>query len=206
MNDYFALLEEPRRPWLEPEALQAKFLAFSAARHPDRVPRVSDAETQAANRRFAELNAAYRCLREPKDRLAHLLALERGQKPGGVERVPAEMMDLFLRVGELCRGADAFLAESAGIDSPLLKVERFKRSLEWVDELQPLWQKLKSRQEQLDAELKTMNAAWESAPPTGQADRAGRLPLDALEEVYRTLSYLTRWIAQVHERIVQLSL
>jgi hypothetical protein len=37
MQDAFALLNEPRRPWLEAEALKQKFLALSSAVHPDRV-------------------------------------------------------------------------------------------------------------------------------------------------------------------------
>src|SRR6266496_3437326 len=116
MNDCFALLEEPRRPWLDLEALKAKFLGLASGVHPDHFHNASDAAELA--RRYAELNGAYQCLREPKDRLAHLLELERGCKPGGVERVPAEVMDLFMRVGELCRGTDAFQAERAGIHSP----------------------------------------------------------------------------------------
>ena len=37
MADYFALLDEPRRPWLDPEELKAKFHALTATVHPDRV-------------------------------------------------------------------------------------------------------------------------------------------------------------------------
>ena len=35
MTDYFNLLSEPRRPWLNPEALKQKFLNLSAEVHPD---------------------------------------------------------------------------------------------------------------------------------------------------------------------------
>ena len=80
MADYFALLDEPRRPWLDPEILKDKFHALAATVHPDRVHRASEPEKQEANQRYAELNAAYRCLREPTKRLRHLLELERGKK------------------------------------------------------------------------------------------------------------------------------
>ena len=78
MTDFFALLDEPRRPWLESELLKQKFLALSATVHPDRVHNLGDAERAAAQERYTELNAAYNCLREPKDRLHHLLQLELG--------------------------------------------------------------------------------------------------------------------------------
>ena len=55
MTDYFFLLDEPRRPWLEPEAVRAKFLFLSAATHPDRVHAGGAAATGPAADRFASL-------------------------------------------------------------------------------------------------------------------------------------------------------
>ena len=74
MTDYFSLFNEPRRPWLDAEKLKARFLTLSAECHPDRA--VTAAEREAATARFTELNAAHNCLREPRERLQHLLALE----------------------------------------------------------------------------------------------------------------------------------
>ncbi|MBI4326204.1 MAG: hypothetical protein HY674_13215 [Chloroflexi bacterium] len=107
--DYFALLSEPRHPWVDPERLKAKFLALLAAAHPDRVRRGGEAEKAAAEERAAELNAAYNCLREPKDRLQHLLELEGCGKPAVVEGGPAAVTDLFFEVGQACRAVDVFL-------------------------------------------------------------------------------------------------
>src|SRR5688572_29394167 len=101
MTDYFALLDEPRRPWLDPEALKVKFHQRSAELHPDRVHRQSASDKAKAQERYTELNAAYTCLREPKDRLLHLLTLESGGKPKDVQNIPAELMDLFFKVGTL---------------------------------------------------------------------------------------------------------
>lgn len=81
MTDAFALLSESRRPWLDADALKSRFLPLSAEVHPDRVHSASEAEKAAANTRYAELNAAYNTLREPRDRLLHLLELEAGGKP-----------------------------------------------------------------------------------------------------------------------------
>ena len=205
MTDYFALLDEPHRPWLDADALKAKFLALSAAVHPDRVHGASEKKKAAAHQRYAELNAAYNCLREPKTRLRHLLELEQGAKPKQVQQIPPTTMDLFLEVAEVCRGTDSFLADRAKITSPLLKVQMFDRGQEWTDKLMALQQKLNAQQEEAAALLKVMNAAWEMAPAIGAAGRAASLPLERLEQVYQILSYLARWTSQIQERIVQLS-
>ena len=83
MIDYFALLNEPRRPWLDPDLLKRKFLTLAAGLHPDRFHNTGEPEKAGASRRYAELNAAYHCLAAPKSRLRHLLELELGAKPKG---------------------------------------------------------------------------------------------------------------------------
>ena len=150
MTDYFALFNEPRRPWLDAEALKQKFLALSATVHPDRVHNLGEAERAAAQERYTELNAAYNCLREPKERLQHLLELELGALPKDIQRIPSELMDLSLEVGKACREADAFLAEKAKVTSPLLQVSFFERGQEFVDKLQALRQRVNALNDALD--------------------------------------------------------
>src|SRR5438128_12515999 len=99
MIDYFALFNEPRRPWLDGELLKAKFLQLSAEVHPDRVHGASAADKQRAHERSAELNAAYNCLREPKSRLQHLLELETGARPKQEEKYPPVNWYLLLKSG-----------------------------------------------------------------------------------------------------------
>ena len=199
MTDYFALLNEPRRPWLEPELLKEKFLALSARFHPDRVHNLGEAERAAAQERYTELNAAYNSLREPKERLEHLLELELGALPKDVQRIPSDLMDLSLEVGKACREADDFLAEKAKVTSPLLQVTFFERGEEFADSLRRLRQRVNSLEDQLTGELQRIDAAW-------QADAAGRKALlPRLEELYRLFSYFARWSAQIQERVVRLS-
>ena len=62
---------------------------------------MSDFESRS--QRFVALNAAYQVLREPKDRLLHLLELELGAKPTEVQPTSPGAMELFLEVGRLCR-------------------------------------------------------------------------------------------------------
>jgi len=206
MTDCFALLGEPRRPWLEADALKEKFLALSAGAHPDRFHNAPPAEKEAASRRCADLNAAFTRLREPKDRLAHLLELELGRRPADVQAVPGDATELFFQVGQLCRETDRFLGDCTQATSPLLKVQLFKRGAELAARVSQLLRTLQQRQDALDAELKSLNAAWVVAPPVGSHERAAQLPLGRVEEIYRALSFTTRWRAQLQERFVQLAL
>jgi DnaJ-domain-containing protein 1 len=201
MTDCFELLQEPRRPWLDPEALKQKFLALSAQLHPDRVHHTSDAEKSAAQQRFAELNTCYQRLRDPKERLQHLLELEFGSKPQQVQRIPPELMDVSMEVAQLCRQADAFMNEKNRTNSPLLLVQMFERGQEWTEKLAELQKQIQSRHEALIEELKRLEAEWER----DEKAEARSVTLQRLEELWRLFGFCGRWSAQLQERIVRLS-
>jgi DnaJ-domain-containing protein 1 len=206
MTDYFALLGETRRPWLDTEALKVKFLTLTARVHPDRVHNANAAEKQAAHQLYSELNTAFNCLREPKTRLLHLFELELGSKPQEVQQISPAAAEWFSEVGELCREADSFLAEKINASSPLLRVEWFKKAMALTGRLNALLGGLSARHAALIEETKYLNLAWESAPPVGSPARIHTLPFGRLEHIYRELSYFTRWRQQVQDRVVRLSL
>lgn len=196
MTDYFACLAESRRPWLDPEALKAKFHSLSAEVHPDRSHESSESEKLVANQRYTELNAAYNCLREPRSRIRHLLELELGAKPSDLTQVPDDLMELFFKVGRACREVDAFLAQKTTATSPLIQVQFFERSQEWVEKLSEPRQNLTERRDILLGELQDCDRGWATSSPK---------PTDRLLRIWRLLSFYDRWLAQIHERMVQLS-
>ena len=206
MTDCFALLDEPRRPWLDAEALKEKFLALAATAHPDRFHGSTPAEKEEASRRYAELNGAHTRLRDTKDRLAHLLELELGRRPKDVQQVPVVTMELCFKVGQLCRETDQLLAERGQVTSPLLKVQSFERGLELGDRISGLQRGLAEATDAIEAQLQTLNGAWAAAPSVGNPKRTEQLPLDRLESLYREASFLARWRGQLQERFVQLAL
>ena len=201
MIDYFALLDEPRRPWLDADLLKQKFLTLSASAHPDKIHSESESEKNAASKKFAELNAAYNCLATPKTRLLHLLELETGAKPKDIQQIPNTLASLFAEVAAVCRDTDNFLAEKARNNSPLLQVQFFERAQEWIEKLNAQQQKLRELSGQLSDELKQLDAKWTTSDPKNRSDL-----LVALEKAYRLFSYFNRWSAQIQERVVQLSL
>jgi DnaJ-domain-containing protein 1 len=198
VTDYFDLFNEARRPWLDPEALKQKFLNLSAEVHPDRVHQATPDEQRAAQARYTELNAAYQCLREPKQRLRHLLELVRGAKLDELQQVPQDLMDVFFNVSQLCRQVDAFLAEKAKAVSPMLKVQIFEQGLEWTDKLMSMQKEITSRLERLVAEIRAVDTEWSAA-------QAQESLLNRLENIARLLGFYERWGSQIQERIVRLS-
>jgi molecular chaperone HscB len=75
--DYFALFGLERRLGLDLEDLGRRFRAQSFVVHPDFHARGTQAERSNAQDRSAELNAAYRTLKDPFRRTRHLLELEK---------------------------------------------------------------------------------------------------------------------------------
>jgi curved DNA-binding protein CbpA len=201
MTDCFALLSEPRRPWLDTDALKQKFFILSAGAHPDKIHGGSEAEKAGAAKSFAELNAAYQCLAEPKSRLLHLLELELGAKPKDIQQIPTGLADLFAEVAMTCRSADGFLAEKSKASSPLLQVQLFERGQEWVEKLNGLQQKLNGLHGQLMSELKSLDEKWTGADAQSRPE-----VLANVEELYWLFGYFNRWNRQIQERVVQLSI
>jgi DnaJ-domain-containing protein 1 len=200
MTDFFALLNEPRRPWIDPDTLKQKFLALVSDAHPDRVHNASESEKAEVTKRYARLNAAYNCLAESKLRLLHLLELELGAKPKDIQQIPAALADLFAEIATVCHKADDFLAEKSKVTSPLLQVQLFERGQDWVEKLNGLQKKLNEMREKLMSELKSLDEKWIAADA---ASRREILP--KLEELYRLFGYFNRWNNQIQERVVQLS-
>jgi hypothetical protein len=206
MNDAFSVLSEPRRPWVDLDQLKARFREMSSPLHPDRFQSASAEEQASANARYTELNSAYNQLREARERLPLLIELESGAPPRDIQRIPPGTMDLFVEVGQACRDCDAFLPRLTAATSPMLKLQVMREGLEWADQLQVLQGRVRSKQEELETELRQMNPVWERAPETGTPGRAATLPLERLEQIYRGLSYVARWTEQLQERIVQLAI
>ena len=201
MTDNFVLLNEPRRPWLDVHLLKQKFVALSANAHPDKIHSTNESEKSAASKQFAELNAAYNCLLEPKSRLLHLLELELGAKPKDIQEIPHALADLFAEIAAVCHRADDFLAEKNKATSPLLQVRLFERAQKWIEQLNLLQRKLNELRGKLTGELKSLDEKWIENNPETRGDL-----LKKLEELYRLFGYFNRWNNQIQERAVQLSL
>lgn len=188
MVDYFALLGEPRRPWLDPERIKETFHRLSRERHPDQAGGAQDA--------FADLNLAQETLRDPKLRLRHLLELEHPAiRPSGPATVPATLADDFAPIHELLQRIDAYLprkaAASGALARALLAREETALRIGARDRLAGLDAKIASAL----TDLRSLDAGWE---PNHHATAARLLDL------YGRFAYLSRWAGQLRERLFHL--
>ena len=203
MTDYFALLQVPRRPGVDGEKLKENFQSLSGQVHPDRLHGADESIRQNASRQYANLNEAYQCLREAKPRLHHLLWLERGSKPGDTNLLPETLMSSFSQVGPLLREADLLLKQKGQAMSAVQRALIVAKSLPCMERISTMHIELNRQKQLLGAELLSIDAAWKTSEPGG-AERTGLL--SRCETLYHHLGFLDRWIAQLRERSLELTL
>jgi curved DNA-binding protein CbpA len=192
--DYFALLNFPRTPWLDSAEVQARFLELSAQAHPDRVHNLGSVEVGVANEKFAELNKAFAVLRDHKERLHHLLALETGSAPAMMQNIPNSVIDLFARVGGTCRKVDEFVAARSATTSPMLQAQMFAAGLDWTDRVAELQQQVATVKSTAEDELKQVAQNWPA-----------QKPIERLRELAHVFAMTAKWEAQLQERFANLA-
>ena len=108
--DHFAALGLPRTFDLDPALLEARFHERSRRLHPDRFARADPRERRYSLERATRVNDAWRALRDPRRRAAHLLLLL-GCDPAAQARAGEEPAFLEVQLGWRERLA---LARAAG--------------------------------------------------------------------------------------------
>lgn len=187
MTDFFALLEQPRQPWLDSEKLREAFHERSRCAHPDA------GGSEAA---FAQINEAYQVLQNPRRRLQHLLALENQAPAAAGQAVAEDIADLFQSVAAASQEADAVSRKLATASNPL------SRSL-----LQP---ELRSARGRLDEVSAALRALHEKANDELKAlNDSSALPAEKrvaeLQRLAGRFAYLTRWTSEIDEKRAQLA-
>jgi curved DNA-binding protein CbpA len=190
MTDYFSLLHQPRRPWLNAEQLKEKYIQLTIAMHPDRQPGKLPEEGPAPD--FAYINEAFRILIDPKSRLQHLLKLE--GIANSTDTVPETLADVFLETGTLIQEIDLLISRTTA--NSLSKALRQPEILETRKLAADLLDKLQGIYNQALEELQKLDQLWASTHQIAPE----------LSAVFAKLAYLTRWIAQLEERQFQLSI
>jgi curved DNA-binding protein CbpA len=189
MTDYFALLQQPRKPWLDPGALKHAYQELTLAAHPDRTRR-NDPDLD-----FTAITDGFRVLSDPKLRLQHLLKLE-GEETGSDQSVPDEFIGLFSEIGDCLNTTDRLLERSAKAENALSKSLLRTEILSRQQRGEEVLQKLTLLHEEVLRDLRALNDVWANDPAEAIAP---------LRDIHQRLAYLTRWIDQLRERQFRLS-
>jgi molecular chaperone HscB len=116
-GDHFTVFGLPRKLGLDAAALQRRFYELSREHHPDFHQAQSAAAQEEALAASAQVNRAYRALRDPLARVEYLVALEEGRdtREGAAAkpRAPRELLEEMMEVQEALEEAKA-----AGLDEP----------------------------------------------------------------------------------------
>jgi curved DNA-binding protein CbpA len=195
MIDYFALLDQPRAPWLDPEKLKDTYHQKTLRAHPD--AQTSRPGAEVTDTAFTNLNEAYQVLQDPKRRLHHLLSLEGAALSSTDQTVPNQLHDLFPAVGALTQRANLLLEKIRATSNALSRSLLKPQILEVQNEAGKVRERIQDLSDASLAELGRLNTAW-ATNPAGQ--------MEALSNLYFVFAYLTRWSTQLDELTFQLSL
>ena len=180
MPDYFTLLEVPRQPWLEEDAVRAQFQRLAATAHPD--------GSGGDNARFIALNEAWQALRTPTTRLRHYLELtspEVLQSSGSMAGVNG---DLFMDIAEVQQRATAIGARIAEARTPLARAILEPERIATRERLQQMTSSVSEQAAAIHEQLR-------GVAPT-PAELASSL---------NQLVFLEKWNNQLRERLLALS-
>jgi curved DNA-binding protein CbpA len=188
-TDHFAQLGLPRRPWLDADMLKNRFHQLSAERHPD---------AAGDTGKFTALNTAYAVVRDPAARLKHLLELEAPEAlDTSATAIPPWLAERFMQVATLRRELDAFVHERGAATTPLARALAASEAALQRHDVERTVAKLEAARDRCIDAVRQEDAAWD------QRDEAAGARIAALQ---RELSFLSRWIDQLREGLLQLSL
>lgn len=194
MTDYFALLNQPRRPWLDPEQLKQAFHAKARHVHPDAHAQHGDVASSDAV--FAQLNEAHQVLQDPKRRIHHLLTLTGNPPDRAAGTTPPNIEELFPLVAAATQEASAVVQKSAAatnaLSRSLLKAE-LQQATKTVN---AVYERVSGVYEDAIADLQALDRTWSGGHDAQFAQ---------LMQLQSQLSYLTRWLGELRGQQTQLA-
>jgi DnaJ-domain-containing protein 1 len=188
MTDFFALFNQPRGPWLEPDLVKEKYHQLTRLAHPD-------ARGHETSFTFEDVNEGYRVLSDPRLRIQHLLELEGARRVTGDRGLPEDLQRLFLRIGSLSHRTQQLRTRMA-VGSALTLSLMEREILELRSQIEQSLGDLMHFYRDCLRELHELNDSWER-------EHASAVP--QLQSLHDRISYLSRWIAQLREMQFQLA-
>ena len=176
MDNYFNLLDIEPAVDIDLEKLSEHHKKLAAQHHPDHPESLGD-DTQ-----YKLINTAYKALKSPANRLAHLMKITDTpyDKRGTVSN---HLLDLFMSTAQLLQDTDSFLRKKSSTASTLA--------------LALLEAESQQIQEQLGKQIETIDTEQINSLKQAAESAANDL---SFEHAARDLAFLEKWQAQLKER------
>jgi molecular chaperone HscB len=191
--DFFRVFSLPRAFQIDLEALEREFHRLSRKLHPDRFARASEQEREWSLADTAQLNDAYRTLKDPLHRTEYLLKLEGaeiGEEHSGknrkgnekdLSRVPADLLEEVFELNMQLEEMRA--ARKMGETDPQLQAD-----------LENAKKKFDQLRDEIDVDLRRKWQIWDEGDAA--AREAAKTAMVALLDRRRYLSNLVRDVTE----------
>lgn len=188
-SDYFAMLELPRKLWIEMDTLEQKFLQLSWKLHPDNFVNATPEEREISLKRSSELNDAYRTLRDPIARVEYLLAIEGTRKNGqNKQQAPPELLEEVFELNESLE--ELRQAKTSGGDTAVLK-----------HRLEVAEKNFEAKLGEVDCELRAAARDWDKAVDDSQDEAQRQAIMSKLNELLNRRSYIRNLVVNVQKEL-----
>jgi molecular chaperone HscB len=189
-GDYFRFFGLPRKLGLDAADLERRFRELSRRFHPDYYYNATPAERLASLERSSYLNDAYRALRNPTSRVAHLLAIE-GLAPAtagdGTASVPPGLLEAVFALNEELDQIRELRESGADRDRLRTRLETARVPIE-------------RKREEHERLTGALSAQWDRQVDSGpENDR--RATLDALRERLLERNYINNLLATIEREM-----
>ena len=190
--DYFACFKLPRLLQLDEQDLERTYYELSRTFHPDFYSTKDESEKTISLGNSAFLNAAYRTLKDPIQRVEYLIRLEAGAVKDIRSNPPA---DLFEEILELQEDMETFRGLSSEDNLPERDDLRQK--------LQRERENLEDRQAEMEMALRKKYDEWDQLQ-TANADRSEaheqkKALLRSMQEILSNRTYICNMVNELLE-------
>jgi len=199
-TDYFAFFGLPGKLRLDAAELEKRFHQLSWKLHPDNFVCASEYERELSLDRSAQLNDAYRTLRDPIRRVEYLLAREGLRKEGQQkQQAPPELLE---EVFELNESLDE-LRRTRQTGGDGAEMAALRRSLEAAQK------NFEEKLAEVDAELDQVSGQWDAALDVSTAFSAGadaaarKKLMTRMNELLNRRSYIRNLVANVQTELAE---
>ena len=177
MEDAFSLFGLERRPLIDEAALKEKYLRLAATRHPDL--------SGGNDEKFHLLQDAYKTLREPAERLRHLVELE---FPGcGIQSESTPHTELFMSAGSAVQAAKAIFSRLENTTTAMARALLAPDIAAALEQVRGALQSIQQARDQLKVRIENLDARW---PEVSVAELAA---------LASSFAFLSRWKSQLSE-------